>query len=102
VELSFDVSRSVLPAVLRERALVRLSARLVDGVLTIAAAEHRSQLRNREAARARLRSVLIEATAPPARSRRPTRPTAGSQRRRMATKARRGEVKRLRRRPADE
>jgi len=102
VELSFDVGRSALPAVLRERALERLSARLVDGVLTIAAAEHRSQLRNREAARARLRSVLIEATAPPARSRRPTRPTAGSQRRRMATKARRGEVKRLRRRPADE
>lgn len=102
VELSFDVQRSALPEPLRERAVQRLHQRLVDGVLTIVAAEHRSQVRNRDAARARLRAVLEEATAPPQRSRRPTRPTSGSQRRRLATKTRRAELKRLRRPPGPE
>jgi ribosome-associated protein len=78
VELSYDLARSALPATLRERALRRLEQRLVGGVLTVVAAEHRSQLRNRDAARARLRGLLVEATAPPQRSRRPTRPTRGS------------------------
>jgi ribosome-associated protein len=102
VELSYDLARSALPATLRERALRRLEHRLVGGVLTVVAAEHRSQLRNRDAARARLRGLLVEATAPPQRSRRPTRPTRGSQHRRLATKTRRGEVKRLRRPPGEE
>ena len=102
VELSYDLARSALPAALRERALRRLEQKLVGGVLTVVAAEHRSQLRNRDAARARLRGLLVEATSPPQRSRRPTRPTRGSQRRRLATKTRRGEVKRLRRPPGEE
>jgi ribosome-associated protein len=102
VELSFDVRRSaVLPDVLRERVLARLSHRLVDGVLTVAASEYRSQHRNREAARARLADLLTQASAPPARPRRATRPTRGSQERRLAGKKRRGETKALRRRPAD-
>ena len=102
VELSFDVRRSaVLPDVLRERMLARLSHRLVDGVLTVAASEYRSQHRNREAARARLADLLTEASAPPARPRRATRPTRGSQERRLAGKKRRGETKALRRRPTD-
>ena len=102
VELSFDVRRSpVLPDVLRERMLARLAHRLVDGVLTVAASEYRSQHRNREAARARLADLLTEASAPPARSRRATRPTRGSQERRLAGKKRRGETKALRRRPTD-
>src|SRR5450755_991478 len=59
VELSFDVAASPsVPAFLRERAVSRLGDRLVDGVLVVAASEHRSQLRNREAAAARLVSVL--------------------------------------------
>jgi ribosome-associated protein len=102
VELSYDLARSALPAALRERALRRLEQKLVGGVLTVVAAEHRSQLRNRDAARARLRGLLVEATSPPQRSRRPTRPSSGSQRRRLATKTRRGEVKRLRRPPGEE
>jgi len=102
VELSFDVRRSaVLPDVLRERMLARLSHRLVDGVLTVAASEYRSQHRNREAARARLADLLTEASAPPARPRRATRPTRGSQERRLAGKKRRSETKSLRRRPLD-
>ena len=82
VELSFDVRGSaVLPDVLRDRMLSRLSHRLVDGVLTVAASEYRSQHRNREAARTRLAELLIEAGAPPAPRRRPTRPTRGSKER---------------------
>jgi ribosome-associated protein len=102
VEVSFDVRRSpVLPEPVRERLLARLSSRLVDGVLTIAASEYRSQLRNRQAARARLADVLTEASAPPPPRRRPTRPSRGSQERRLAGKKRRSETKSLRRRPAE-
>ncbi|GAA4980371.1 alternative ribosome rescue aminoacyl-tRNA hydrolase ArfB [Kineococcus glutinatus] len=98
VELSFDVARSAaLGETARTRALERLAGRLVDGVLTVVASEHRAQLRNREAARQRLAAVLAEAVAPPPPPRRATRPTRGSQRRRLAGKRQRGEVKRLRR-----
>ncbi|GAB7193529.1 alternative ribosome rescue aminoacyl-tRNA hydrolase ArfB [Kineococcus sp. NUM-3379] len=98
VELSFDVARSPsLGEVARARVLERLAGRLVDGVLTVVASEHRAQLRNREAARARLAALLADAVAPPAAARRPTRPTKGSQRRRVDAKKRRGDVKRLRR-----
>ena len=102
VELSFDVRRSAaLPEPVRQRLEARLASRLVDGVLTIAASEYRSQLRNRQAARARLAEVLTEASAPPAPRRRPTRPSRGSQERRLAGKKRRSETKSLRRRPVE-
>ena len=102
VELSFDLARSPsVPAHLRERAERRLAARLVDGVLTVVASEHRGQRRNREAARARLAAVLREAIAPDPPTRRPTRPTQGSKRRRLDAKSRRGAIKRLRGRPTE-
>jgi ribosome-associated protein len=102
VELSFDlVGSPSVPAHLRERAVGRLAARLVDGVLTIAASEHRSQLRNREAARDRLAATLREALRPDPPARRPTRPTPAARRRRLDEKARRGAVKRLRGRPSE-
>ena len=98
VELSFDVAGSAsVPEHLRARMLDRLSSRLVDGVVTIAASEHRSQLMNREAARARLVMLLMDASAPPAAKRRPTKPSRGSKERRLASKKRRGEVKKSRR-----
>ncbi|MEZ0166376.1 alternative ribosome rescue aminoacyl-tRNA hydrolase ArfB [Kineococcus sp. LSe6-4] len=97
VELSFDLLRSPsVPDDLRERALERLRDRLVDGVVTVAASEHRAQLRNRAAAAERLRSLLALAVAPPPATRRATRPTRGSQRRRLDAKRRRGQTKRLR------
>ncbi|MDQ4008957.1 MAG: aminoacyl-tRNA hydrolase [Actinomycetota bacterium] len=103
VQLSFDVARSpALDDTLRDRALRRLGDRLVDGVLTVTAAEHRSQWRNRVVAENRLAAVLREATRPSAKPRRPTRPTRASQRRRLDAKRRRGDVKRLRRRLGDE
>ena len=102
VELSFDLARSpAFPPHLKERAERRLSGRLVDGVLTVVASEHRSQLRNREAARERLAETLRAALAPDPPALRSTRPTAGSKRRRLDAKARRGAVKRLRGRPTD-
>ena len=98
VELSWDLAGSdLLPGALRERALERLGPRLINGVLTITASEHRSQLRNREAAAARLSSLVASAIAPPPRARRPTRPSRGSVERRIGAKKRRGEIKRGRR-----
>ena len=98
VELSWDLAGSeLLPGVLRERALERLGARLVNGVLTVSASEHRSQLRNREAAAARLASLVASAIAPPPRARRPTRPSRGAVERRIGEKKRRGQIKRGRR-----
>lgn len=95
VELSFDVARSVvIPPALKDRILSRLGARLVDGVLTIAASEYRSQLMNRDAARERLVDQLLKAAAPPPPKRRPTKPSKGSKERRLAAKKRRSEVKR--------
>ena len=97
-ELSFDVAGSPsLGPTYRQRALERLAGRLVDGVLTVSAAEHRSQLRNREAAEQRLAETLREAVAPPPRPRRPTKPTRAAKERRLQDKKRRGQVKRLRR-----
>ena len=94
VELSYDVANApgVGPTI-RARLLERLESRLVDGVLTIAASEHRTQLANRRAARERLVEVLREAAAPPPRKRRPTKPTKGSKERRLAEKKRRGATK---------
>ena len=97
-ELSFDLAASeALPPLLKERALRSLAGRLTAGVITVAASEYRSQLRNREAAAARLSELLTEATAPPPRARKPTRPTRGAVERRLADKQRRAQTKRLRR-----
>jgi ribosome-associated protein len=102
VELSFDVASSAaLGPIQRTRALHRLSRRLVDGVLTISASEHRSQYRNREAARERLAATLADAVAPPPPRRRQTKPSASANERRLAAKRRRSETKRLRRPSAD-
>jgi ribosome-associated protein len=98
VELSWDLAGSaLLPTALRERAVERLGSRLVQGVLTITASEHRSQLRNREAAAARLGNLVASAIAPPPRPRRATKPSRGSVERRISAKKRRGETKRNRR-----
>lgn len=102
VELSWDAAASAaLSPVQRERLLERLSGRLVGGVLTIAASEHRAQLRNREAARARLAALVADALRPPSPPRRPTKPTRGAKERRLKAKQQRTETKRLRRPPAD-
>lgn len=101
VQLSLDLATTTsLTERQRERALARLSPRLVGTTLTVDASEHRAQRRNRSAARERMAALLREALAPPPPSRRATKPTRGSQRRRLAAKSRRGEIKRARSRPS--
>jgi ribosome-associated protein len=98
VELVFDLAASTaFTATQRARLLQRMDARLISGVLTIVAAEHRSQLRNREAAAARLVAMLRDALAPDPPLRRPTRPSRAARERRLADKHRRTLTKRLRR-----
>jgi ribosome-associated protein len=98
VELSYDLAGSgALPPPLKDRALRALEGRMSGGVITVTASENRSQLRNREAAAARLAALLTEATAPPPKPRRPTRPSRAARERRLADKQRRSEIKRLRR-----
>lgn len=103
VELSFDVLHTTaLPPELKARALERLRGRLVGGVLTVAASEHRNQLANRRAARLRLTALLRAAIRPPAPARRTTKPSKGSVERRLASKRRRADTKRGRRVNPDE
>ena len=102
-ELSLDVANSsAFGPIQRSRALERLSGRLVDGVLTVVAQEERSQLRNREAAMARMAELLAAAIAPPPRRRKPTRPSATATTKRIESKRRRSRTKRLRRPPDDD
>jgi ribosome-associated protein len=98
VELRFDLAgtESLAPH-LKTRALDRLASRLVDGALVVTASEHRSQLQNRRAAEARLVAALAQAIAPPARARRPTRPSRGAVQARLDAKRRRSQTKRQRR-----
>ncbi|NYI07619.1 alternative ribosome rescue aminoacyl-tRNA hydrolase ArfB [Allostreptomyces psammosilenae] len=95
VELRFDLAASTaLPPAMKERAQRRLADRLVGGaVLVVRASSHRSQWRNRQDALARLADLLNEATAPPPRARRSTRPSKASVERRLAAKKLRGRTK---------
>jgi ribosome-associated protein len=94
VELRYDVANSAaLSGPQRERALARLAGQLSDGVLSITASEHRSQLQNRIAARARLINYLSEALAPPPAARRSTRPSRAARQRRLDAKKLRGQTK---------
>jgi ribosome-associated protein len=98
VELAWEpgASAALSPAAL-ERLTSRLAGRMSGRSLVVTASEFRSQLRNRQAARARLAALVREGIAPPAATRRPTRPSAAARRRRLEDKRRRSEIKRLRR-----
>ncbi|MFH1530117.1 MAG: alternative ribosome rescue aminoacyl-tRNA hydrolase ArfB [Pseudomonadota bacterium] len=97
VQLRFDVrSSSVLPEEVKERLLGLAGRRATqDGVLVLQARRHRTQERNREDARERLADLVRRSLEVP-RPRRPTRPTGASRLRRLDSKRRRGDVKRLR------
>lgn len=97
VQLRFDVRRSPsLPEDVRSRLEAVAGARLTrDGVIVITADRHRSQERNREDALARLVELIRTATHRQA-PRRPTRPTKGSQVRRLDKKKARGAIKSMR------
>ena len=101
VELRFDVAASSLPEEIKRRLTTLAGGRLTtEGILLIDSREHRTQARNREAARERLVALIRQAARRP-KKRRATRPTAGAREHRLQSKKRRGEIKKLRRRDED-
>jgi ribosome-associated protein len=101
VQLRFDIAASSLPEPVKARLLAQADRRRSTvGVLVIKAQNSRSQEANKADALARLQA-LVDAAADAPAPRRPTRPTAGSQRRRLEGKAVRSTVKALRSRVVD-
>ena len=97
LQLRFDIRRSSLPSAIKERLLARNDHRITrEGIVMIKAQRYRSQDRNRIDALARLQALVNSAASVP-RPRRETRPTPGSQRRRVDSKVKRGQVKAARR-----
>ena len=98
VELRFDVRNSSLPSEVKERLIGLAGHRMTDeGALLIDSREHRTQARNREAARKRLIDLIAQAAKKP-RKRKPTKPRPGASQQRLDSKKIRGKVKLLRRR----
>jgi len=102
VELRFHVAASSLPDDVKARLVALAGKRMTaDGVLLIDSREHRTQARNRAAARARLAALLRKAAARP-KSRRKTTPTGAARERRLEAKVQRGRIKARRRRVSGE
>jgi ribosome-associated protein len=96
VHLRFDVAASSLPGFYKEQLFALKDHRISQvGVITIKAQQYRSQEKNREDALTRLRA-LIQSIAIPRRKRKATKPTKGSQQRRLESKTKRGRLKALR------
>ncbi len=96
VHLRFDILNSSLPPFYKERLMKLADQRISkDGVIVIKAQSHRTLELNRQDALDRLKS-LIQSAVKQQKARRPTRPTRGSQRRRVDKKTQRGKTKALR------
>lgn len=96
IHLRFDVRASSLPEFYKEELLSLRDRRITkDGVIVIKAQQYRTQEKNREDALARLQE-LVKSAAVVRKARRATKPTKGSQRRRMDSKTKRGQTKSLR------
>ena len=96
VHLRFDIRASSLPGPCKERLLSLRDSRISrEGVLVIKAQQHRSLEKNREDALKRLQDLVASVAVTP-RKRKPTRPTRSARRRRLESKIRRGQVKKMR------
>ncbi len=96
IHLRFDIHASSLPDFYKQRLLARKDQRISkEGVIIIKAQQFRTQEKNRESALTRLQE-LIKSVAVVQKTRRPTKPTKGSQRRRMDSKTKRGKIKAMR------
>jgi ribosome-associated protein len=96
IHLRFDIPNSSLPEAIKQRLLALRDSRINnDGVVVIKAQRFRTQEKNRTDALIRLQTLVSSVTTVP-RPRRPTRPTRSSQKKRMDSKTRRGQVKSLR------
>lgn len=101
IHLRFDIRHSdSLPDTLRTRLLESGDQRITsDGVLVIKSQESRSQERNRQAAIARLADIIRDARRVQ-KPRKPTRPSKAAKKKRLDAKSKRGDLKRLRGKPA--
>ena len=102
IHLRFDIQASSLPGYYKERLLKLNDNRITqDGIIVIKSQEYRSQLKNREDAISRLKQ-LIKSAMVVKKKRRATKPTKGSQRRRVESKRKRSQVKNNRKKVTDE
>jgi ribosome-associated protein len=101
IHLRFDIEASSLPAFYKQQ-LLKLNDRRItqDGVVVIKAQEHRSQEQNREEALQRLKQLILSAVVLP-EIRKPTKPTRNSQKKRLDSKTKRGQIKSTRRQIID-
>lgn len=96
IHLRFDINSSSLPVFYKARLLKLSDSRITaDGVIIIKSQQHRSQDKNRDAALARLKELILSAVIVQ-KVRRATKATRGSQRRRMDKKTQRGQTKTMR------
>jgi len=96
IHLRFDIINSSLPESYKQRLLDMRDQRInKEGVLVIKAQQFRTQEKNREDALERLK-VILQSAATVQKTRRPTKPTKGSQKRRVDGKVQRGKTKALR------
>jgi len=96
VHVRFDITASSLPEFYKEQLFKLKDHRISqEGVITIKAQQYRSQEQNREDALTRLQA-LVQGVAIPRKKRKATKPTQGSQRRRLESKTKRGRLKALR------
>ena len=96
IHLRFDVANSALPEAYKERLLALRDQRITkDGVIVLKAQQSRSQEQNKEEAMRRLQEMIDSITILPT-VRRATKPTRGSQRRRLDSKSTHGQQKQLR------
>lgn len=96
IHLRFDIAASSLPTDVKQRLLALRDKRIsTDGVLVLKAQKFREQEKNRAEAMRRLQR-LVDSVAHAPKERKATKPTAGSRRRRLDQKTRRGQVKALR------
>lgn len=96
IHLRFDINASTLPVFYKERLLEITDHRITkDGIINIKSQESRSQEENKEAALERLKE-LIKSVTVIQKKRRPTKPTKNSQKRRMDSKTKHGNIKKMR------
>jgi ribosome-associated protein len=101
IHLRFDIPASSLPDRYKERLLALSDQRITkEGVIVIKAQEHRSQEQNREEALQRLKDLIRSAIVLP-KPRRPSKPTRSSQRKRLDSKSKRGQIKAMRAKVTD-
>ncbi len=99
IHLRFDINGSSLPPAYKARLLALRDRRITaDGVLIIKAQQHRSLEQNHDDALSRLRELILSIATPP-KVRKATRPTKGSQERRLEAKSKRAQIKSWRGRP---